>query len=443
MKFKRMPAISKTIKNGIVTISTLLVVFLTIPTSHAGNYSVSGNPIWDDLLRNCRNSSSGYLCVQNNLFRYVDNVLLNTEFYVSDSFYFKNKVNASSSHYQVPQYSNQIPYPSDNVNEESLQFNNFIDELESVEQRLDDEEKSEDAKADDVGSRRKNDNSERHSNEDNAHVSQTDGNDADTRQTDEANNGKTAHEDASKFDHDSKANEWQGVESAPPKPNTDTGVWSIDLDQVVNLKSEWNSNNEQVESSSDSTQLNQETNQERWIPKTSSNSIESGSKKKLSSKVKHGKSLDVTNGQDVQKNSQVKENATEKSGSTQSQGQNSSDSKAPQDSTVPNRPVKDEIEENMIPDSEHMPEVPYKTIYDVSSMFYEKSVNYFMNHDLVFFLPQFMFGGAQITLSPKGIESDGGINLRLNINSMVKTEEDSQNPNGQSRLFFKHLFKRK
>lgn len=432
MKFKRLPAMGKTINRA--ALSALLVLFLSIPTSLAGNYSLSGNPIWDELLKNCKNSSSGYLCVQNNLFSYVDNVLLNTEFFVSDSFYFKNKVNASSSHYQVPQYSNQIPYPSENVNEESLQFNNFINELESVEQRLDDEENRKDGKDNSVNSRRTNAHSERHSSD--VQMSQT-GSEESTSQANDVNIVRK-----NENDEKTNKNDWEGVGYESPKPSPGTGIWSIDLDQVVNLKPEWNSNNGQVESPSDSTQLNEETNQERWIPKKTSNSIESESKKKLSSRVKHGKSLDVTAenvSQISSSSSPAKESSTEKSNEqAQTSGHNTL-----QDVTSSNRPTKQGIEENMIPDSEHMPEAPYKTIYDVSSMFYEKSVNYFMNHDLVFFLPQFMFGGAQITLSPKGIESDGGINLRLNINSMAKTEDDGENPNGQSRLFFKHLFKRK
>ncbi|KAL1449979.1 hypothetical protein WDU94_002443 [Cyamophila willieti] len=418
-------------------LSLFLIVLINATSGASSNYSLSGNQIWDDLLKSCRNASSGYLCVQNNLFRYVDNVLLNTEFYVSDSFYFKSKVNNSQYNYnQVP--PNQTPTPLFNVHaaedemsynniraaddDESLQFNNFIDELESVEQKID----AEDIKHQHIRTKRRK-NTER------PHNSQSDNVDQSRYNHDESSildNADVNADDTSNKDSTTEKQityDWKSVEQSKV---SEDNVWNINLKQVVNRKPEWDLNKETSQAFGngvdESKVLENETVENSWVP-----SKPISDKKKHSSRIKQARSVNLQQ-EDVKKDiqNQVKESSTEKA----KVPEQTAESLPPTEDT--SFPSKDEIEQNMIPDSEHMPEAPYKTIYDVSAMFYEKSVNYFMNHDLIFFLPQFMFGGAQITLSPKGIETDGGINLKLNINPLARS-----NQNGQSRLFFKHMHK--
>lgn len=434
MKTKRSVVFVSSIKNDIIKLSTLLIVVLNITHTSGTNYSLSGNHIWDDLLQSCRNASSGYLCVQNNLVRYVDNVLLNTEFYVSDSFYFKNKINNTSHFYQVPENFHQTSYPSDSSDDDAVQFSSFIDELESVEQELDADKKKVNAKAKRKNAQAFKSENISETNDKEINESTRQSVDSDYMETNGYSNGDESayNEQDSNTQDRTNGDDWKSVETThyvTPKGNTKGNGWNINLKDVVNRKPEWNGHIPRPafeNEASEGISLSETgSDQDSWVPKPSANTP---TKKKLSSRIKHGKSIDLVNMDNDQ--DEGRENSTEKSKVPKHNSKNS----VPSDTKFPS---KDDIEENMIPDSEHMPEAPYKSIYDVSAMFYEKSVNYFMNHDLIFFLPKFMFGGAQITLSPKGIEADGGINLRLDINPLMKQE----NPNGQSRLFFKHMRK--
>nr|XP_018904050.1 PREDICTED: uncharacterized protein LOC109035039 isoform X1 [Bemisia tabaci] len=81
----------------------------------------------------------------------------------------------------------------------------------------------------------------------------------------------------------------------------------------------------------------------------------------------------------------------------------------------------------------------HRSIHDLSDVLYEKGLSYLMTHDLQVHLPQMMFGGGRVKISPKGFDEDGGAIIKLNI------DPDPEQP-AEGRIFKKFiqkLFKKK
>lgn len=79
----------------------------------------------------------------------------------------------------------------------------------------------------------------------------------------------------------------------------------------------------------------------------------------------------------------------------------------PTNSTEPNAP-QDEEE----PEHENL---VIRSLNKVTDILYDKTTDYLSTHDLKLDLPQTLFGGAKVRVSPRGFDSDGGIILKLNV----------------------------
>jgi hypothetical protein len=84
---------------------------------------------------------------------------------------------------------------------------------------------------------------------------------------------------------------------------------------------------------------------------------------------------------------------------------------------------------NSINGSEHFEERSFSSFHSLTNALYDKGVKFIMTHDLVLQLPEIMFDGAQVRISPKGLEDDGG--------AMFKVEVDQKKDSGEGRIFFK------
>jgi hypothetical protein len=80
-------------------------------------------------------------------------------------------------------------------------------------------------------------------------------------------------------------------------------------------------------------------------------------------------------------------------------------------------------------DSEHFEERSFSSFQSLTNALYDKGVKFVMTHDLVLQLPEIMFDGAQVRISPKGLEDDGG--------AMFKVEVNQKTESGEGRILFK------
>jgi hypothetical protein len=80
-------------------------------------------------------------------------------------------------------------------------------------------------------------------------------------------------------------------------------------------------------------------------------------------------------------------------------------------------------------DSEYFEARAFSSFNSLTNALYDKGVKFIMTHDLVLQLPEMMFDGAQVRISPKGLEDDGG--------AMFKVEVDQKKDSGEGRIFFK------
>lgn len=71
-----------------------------------------------------------------------------------------------------------------------------------------------------------------------------------------------------------------------------------------------------------------------------------------------------------------------------------------------------------------------KSVGGVSDVLYNRGVHYLMTHDLDLGLPEPVFGGGRLKISPKSIDEDGGVIVKINFDEPVKD---------QGRLYFKNL----
>jgi hypothetical protein len=80
-------------------------------------------------------------------------------------------------------------------------------------------------------------------------------------------------------------------------------------------------------------------------------------------------------------------------------------------------------------DSEQFEERSLGSFHSLTNALYDKGAKFIMTHDLVLQLPDMMFDGAQVKISPKGLEEDGG--------AMFKVEVSQKNDSEEGRIFFK------
>ncbi|XP_069679295.1 uncharacterized protein [Periplaneta americana] len=72
----------------------------------------------------------------------------------------------------------------------------------------------------------------------------------------------------------------------------------------------------------------------------------------------------------------------------------------------------------------------FDSFYSLTNVLYDKGVKFVMTHDLELQLPEMLFDGAVVRISPKALEEDGGALLKLEVN---RKKDDS----GEGRIFFK------
>jgi hypothetical protein len=80
-------------------------------------------------------------------------------------------------------------------------------------------------------------------------------------------------------------------------------------------------------------------------------------------------------------------------------------------------------------DSDQFEERSFSSFQGLTNALYDKGVKFIVTHDLVLQLPDMMFDGAQVRISPKGIEEDGG--------AMFKVQVNHKNDSGEGRILFK------
>jgi hypothetical protein len=85
-------------------------------------------------------------------------------------------------------------------------------------------------------------------------------------------------------------------------------------------------------------------------------------------------------------------------------------------------------EETSVNGSEDAEERSFRSFPSLTNALYDKGVKFFVTHDLVLQLPEMLFDGAQVRISPKGMEDDGG--------AMFKVEVRQKN-DSEGRIFFK------
>jgi hypothetical protein len=81
-------------------------------------------------------------------------------------------------------------------------------------------------------------------------------------------------------------------------------------------------------------------------------------------------------------------------------------------------------------DSENSEQRSFDSFRSLTNALYDKGVKFIMTHDLVLQLPEMLFDGAAVRISPKGLEEDGGAMFKVEVN---QRNDDS----GEGRILFK------
>jgi hypothetical protein len=81
-------------------------------------------------------------------------------------------------------------------------------------------------------------------------------------------------------------------------------------------------------------------------------------------------------------------------------------------------------------DSGNSEQRSFDSFSSLTNVLYDKGVKFIMTHDLVLQLPEMLFDGAVVRISPKGLEEDGGAMFKLEVNQR-------KNDSGEGRIFFK------
>jgi hypothetical protein len=81
-------------------------------------------------------------------------------------------------------------------------------------------------------------------------------------------------------------------------------------------------------------------------------------------------------------------------------------------------------------DSENYEQRSFDSFRSLTNILYDKGVKFIMTHDLVLQLPEMLFDGAAVRISPKGLEEDGGAMFKMEI-------DQRNNDSGEGRILFK------
>jgi hypothetical protein len=72
----------------------------------------------------------------------------------------------------------------------------------------------------------------------------------------------------------------------------------------------------------------------------------------------------------------------------------------------------------------------FSSFPNLTNALYDKGVKFIMTHDLVLQLPEMLFDGTVIRISPKGLEEDGGAMFKVELNQKMDSS-------GEGRILFK------
>jgi Alkyl sulfatase and related hydrolases len=87
--------------------------------------------------------------------------------------------------------------------------------------------------------------------------------------------------------------------------------------------------------------------------------------------------------------------------------------------------AKRSVSDNELPEQRSFSSFP-----SLTNALYDKGVNFIMTHDLVLQLPDMLFDGAVVRISPRSLEEDGGAMLKVELNQ-------ERNSSGEGRILFK------
>ena len=63
-----------------------------------------------------------------------------------------------------------------------------------------------------------------------------------------------------------------------------------------------------------------------------------------------------------------------------------------------------------------------RSVGGVSDVLYNRGIHYLMTHDLELWLPETVFGGGKVKISPKSFDQDGGAIVKINLEEPPKAE---------------------
>jgi hypothetical protein len=83
-----------------------------------------------------------------------------------------------------------------------------------------------------------------------------------------------------------------------------------------------------------------------------------------------------------------------------------------------------------VSDNETFEQRSFSSFPSLTNALYDKGVKFIMTHDLVLQLPDMLFDGAVLRISPKSLEEDGGAMFKVELNR-------NMNGSGEGRILFK------
>lgn len=92
-------------------------------------------------------------------------------------------------------------------------------------------------------------------------------------------------------------------------------------------------------------------------------------------------------------------------------GQDASNGTTTTETAVPANETESEDAEESRSDN-----VVVRSLHKVTDLLYDKTTTYLSSHDLHLDMPQMLFGGSRMVVSPRGFDEDGGVLLKVNFN---------------------------
>jgi hypothetical protein len=83
-----------------------------------------------------------------------------------------------------------------------------------------------------------------------------------------------------------------------------------------------------------------------------------------------------------------------------------------------------------VSDNEPLEQRSFSSFSSLTNALYDKGVSFIKTHDLVLQLPEMLFDGAVVRISPKSLEEDGGALFKVELNQ-------ERNRSGEGRILFK------